>query len=150
MMQESYPYKLIRPKRYIFISTGRKRIEKIVDFVPLGIDNLINMGFGDLLPDGSVDDQANSKNGDLAKVMVTIIEILKHFTSQHPDVEIYFEGSTKKRTKFYDRILRTYYPIFSKDFEIGCILEENGEFQIIPYDRSVNKTYIAFIIKRIS
>jgi hypothetical protein len=82
--------------------------------------------------------------------MATVIEILKHFTSQYPDVEIYFEGSTKERTKLYDRILKTNFPIFSKDFEIGCILEINGGFHILPYDRSINNTYIAFIIKRIS
>jgi hypothetical protein len=70
------------------------------------------MGFGDLLPDGTVDDKANSNNGDIAKVMVTVIEILKHFTSQHPSMEIYFEGSTAERTKLYGRILKAYYPIF--------------------------------------
>lgn len=50
------------------------------------------------------------------KVMATVVEILKHFTNQHPGVEIYFEGSTRERTKLYDRILRTYYPIFCKEF----------------------------------
>lgn len=108
------------------------------------------MGFGDLLPDGSVDDKANSNNGDLVKVLATVIEILKDFTSQNPGVEIYFEGSTKERTKLYDRILKTYYPIFIKDFEIACVLVVHGEFQIVPYDRSINNTYIAFIIKRIT
>jgi len=150
MIQTAYPYKLIRPRRYIFISTGKRRIEKIVDFVPLGINNLINMGFGDLLRDGAVDDKANSNNGDIVKVMATVVEILKHFTNQHSGVEIYFEASTRERTKLYDRILRTYYPIFCKDFDIGCIEEINGELQILRHDRTVNKEYIAFIIKRIS
>ena len=149
MMQAAYPYKLIRPRRYIFVSTGRRRIEKIVDFVPLGNSQFINMGFGDLLADGSIDDKANSNNGDIVKVMSTVIEILKHYTTQNPDVEIYFEGSTLERTKLYDRILKTYYVIFRKDFNLGCVVEVNNDFQIVPYEPSSYPTYIGFIIKRI-
>lgn len=149
MMQAAYPFQLIRPRRYIFVSTGKRRIEKIVDFVPLGVNNFINMGFGDLLPDGSIDDKANSNNGDIVKIMATVIDILRHFTNQYPNAQIYFEGSTKERTKLYDRILRTYYPIFNKNFDIAGIVEIDDDIQIVQYERSANKTYIAFIIKRI-
>ncbi len=37
--------------RYRFSSIGRKTIEKIVEFIPLEISNIFNLGFGDLLPD---------------------------------------------------------------------------------------------------
>jgi hypothetical protein len=150
MMQAAYPYRLIRPKRYIFISNGKRKIEKIVDFVPLGVGNLINIGFGDLSPDGSFDDKINSNNGDIVKVMATVIEILKHFTNEYPEAEIYFEGSTRERTKLYHRILKTYYVIFSKDFEIAGIQETDHDFEARPFDPSLNKKYIAFVIKRIS
>jgi hypothetical protein len=133
----------------MFLSIGKKRIEKIVDFVPFGVGNLINMGFGDMSPDGYVDDKANSIDGDIVKVMATVIEILKHFTGQYPLVKIYIEGSTKERTKMYDRIIRTYYPIFSKDFEIGCIKEFTDEIQVVPFDQYANNDCIAFLIKRI-
>jgi hypothetical protein len=65
MTTAPYPYKRLKPKRYLFVSDGKKRIAKVVDFVPLGIGNILNMGFGDLLPDGSLDDKANSNNGIL-------------------------------------------------------------------------------------
>jgi hypothetical protein len=68
----------------------KKRIEKVVDFVPIGIKNIMNLGFGDLLPDGSVDDTANSNNGDLIKVLATVIGILRDYTAEYPQVEIFF------------------------------------------------------------
>jgi hypothetical protein len=150
MTHISYPYKLAHPSRYSFISIGRKRIEKVVDFVPLGIYNLTNMGFGDLSPDGSIDDKANSNNGDIVKVLATVVEILKHFTNQYPQTEIYFEGSTVERTILYERILKTYYHIFSKEFQIGCIAESDGDINVIPYEPNSDNKYLAFLIKRIS
>ena len=54
MTQAPYPYKRLESKRYIFISVGKKRIAKVVDFVSLGMGNIFNLGFGDLLPDGSM------------------------------------------------------------------------------------------------
>jgi hypothetical protein len=71
-----YSYKRPHSERYTFTSIGKKRIEKVVDFVPLGLKNIVNLGFGDLLPDGSVDDTVNSNNGDMAKVLATVIDIL--------------------------------------------------------------------------
>ncbi len=76
--------------------------------------NIFNLAFGDLLPDASIDVNAVSNNGDIVKVLATVVDILKNFTSLDPGVSIYFLGSTSERTKLYARILRTYYLIFSK------------------------------------
>ena len=67
MTQTAYPYRKIRSKRYHFISVGKKRIEKAVEFIAIG-GNIFNLAFGDLLPDGSIDDKAVSNNGDIVKV----------------------------------------------------------------------------------
>src|ERR1700748_3619573 len=109
MSHAPYPYEHPYSARYVFISVGRLRIEKAVDFVPTGIRNIVNMGFGDRLPDGSIDDTANSNNGDIVKVLATVIAILKDFTTQYPEVIIFFAGSSIQRTSVYARILRTYY-----------------------------------------
>lgn len=150
MKQHSYPYKRLQPKRYIFISDGKKRIAKVVDFVPLGIGNIMNMGFGDLLPDGSMDDKANSNNGDIIKVLATVVDILRHFTEQFPKAEIYFQGSTEERTNLYGRILRTYYTIFSKEFVIAGAIGSNNVINVVPYDPKIDQEYVGFLIKRIS
>lgn len=145
-----YPYKRLQSRRYIFISIGKKRIAKVVDFVPLGIGNIVNLGFGDLLPDGSMDDKVNSNNGDILKVLATVVDILRHFTMQHPLTEVYFQGSTKERTKLYSRILKTYYSIFSKEFAIAGVSGIKNDVNIVPYNPKIDQEYLGFLIKRIS
>jgi hypothetical protein len=39
----------------------------------LDFTNLYNLGFGDLLPDGKIDDKVTSNNGDIIKVLSTVI-----------------------------------------------------------------------------
>jgi hypothetical protein len=127
----------------------KKRIEKVVDFVPIGIKNIMNLGFGDLLPDGSVDDTANSNNGDLIKVLATVIGILRDYTAEYPQVEIFFAGSTIERTKLYTRILKTYYLTFSKEFTISAVAGSENVNKRIPFDPMANIEYLGFLIKRI-
>jgi hypothetical protein len=145
-----YSYKRSHSERYIFTSLGKKRIEKVVDFVPIGIKNVMNLGFGDLLPDGSVDDTANSNNGDLVKVLATVIGILRDYTAEYPQVEIFFAGSTTERTKLYTRILKTYYPAFSKEFAISAIAGSENKNKRVHFDPTANVDYLAFLIKRIN
>ena len=149
MTTPPYPYKRLKPKRYLFVSDGKKRIAKVVDFFPLGIGNILNMGFGDLLPDGSLDDKANSNNGDIVKVLATVIDILRHFTELNPNAEIYFQGSTKERTKLYTRIVKMYYSTFSKEFAIAGVINTLSNINVIPYDPQVDNEYLGFLIKRI-
>jgi hypothetical protein len=149
MTHVPYSYKRPHSERYVFTSVGKKRIEKVVDFVPIGIKNIMNLGFGDLLPDGSVDDTANSNNGDLIKVLATVIGILRDYTAEYPQVEIFFAGSTIERTKLYTRILKTYYLTFSKEFTISAVAGSENVNKRIPFDPMANIEYLGFLIKRI-
>jgi hypothetical protein len=148
MTRLSYPYEQTESWRYIFVSVGNRKIEKVVDFVAIE-GNMVNLGFGDLLPDGSIDDKANSNNGDIINLLATIIDILKDFSSQYPFVQIAFRGSTPERTKLYGRILQTYYPIFVKEFEIAAVPFVDGGIKVLPYDPKAQQNYLAFLIKRI-
>ncbi len=58
-----YPFNQVRSNRYTFISTGKRPIEKVVEFKFTGWGKIINMGFGDVRPDGTIDDKAISNNG---------------------------------------------------------------------------------------
>jgi hypothetical protein len=145
-----YPYKQIRTRRYFFVSVGKQKIAKVVDFVPLGIKNTVNLAFGDLLPDGSIDDKAVSNNGDITKVLATVIEILRQFTESEPGTTIHFEGSTGYRTKLYTRILKNYYPLFSKEFNVVGIVKLNNEKKLVLFDVKSDVEYLAFLIKRIN
>jgi hypothetical protein len=145
-----YPYKQIQSYRYFFVSTGKQKIAKVVDFVPFRKFNAVNLAFGDLRADGSIDDKNVSNNGDIVKVLATVIEILRRFTESEPDVMIYIEGSTSERTKLYTRILKNYYPLFSKEFNIVGIVNLNNERKTVLFDIKSDVEYLAFLIKRIN
>jgi hypothetical protein len=145
-----YPHKRPAARRYVFISLGKKTIEKVVDFVPLKAKNIMNLGFGDLMAEGSINYKANSNNGDILKVLATVVDILRHFTSCNPEIAIFFTGSTIERTRLYARILKTYYALFSKDFIVYGITGTDDDNNVIEFDPNSNIEYLAFLIKRIN
>jgi hypothetical protein len=144
-----YPYDHTQASRYTFTSIGKKNIKKAVDFTHTGIRNIVNIGFGDLLTDDTIDVKANSNNGDIVKVLATAVQILIDFTSKFPESEMIFSGSTKERTKLYFRMLRTYYAKFSKEFIIKGVIKEGLNFLEFPFEPKSDLKYIGFIVKRI-
>lgn len=145
-----YPFNQVRSNRYTFISTGKRPIEKVVEFKFTGWGKIINMGFGDVRPDGTIDDKAISNNGDLVMVLGTTIAILKEFTSKFPDAEIFFIGSTQIRTRLYARIIRNYSREFAREFIISVLIKEGEGFVEIPFEAKTQIPYIGFLIRRIS
>src|ERR1700753_2058646 len=105
----AYSFDQIEPFRYRFISTGRQKIKKAVEFIPLKNRNMVNLGFGDVMPDGTINDRIHSNNGDIRKVLATVVQILLHFTSQNPSTMVFFAGNSVDRTKLYSRILKMHY-----------------------------------------
>ena len=96
------PYKVDKNAiaEYQFISEGPKgEIRKVVQIEPLQGENLYNIGFGDLTPDGHVDDKVESNNEDLVKVLATVIYIIQDFLTEKPDAKLFFTGSTSQRTE---------------------------------------------------
>jgi hypothetical protein len=129
MHQSSYVFQQPTVTRYIFTSVGRTRIKKIVDFEELSVKNVYNLGFGDLRPDGSVDDKANSNNGDIIKVLATVITILNDFTTKNPDVHIIFTSSTDERMKLYARILKSHFSAFREKFTIAGLVQSASGYK---------------------
>jgi hypothetical protein len=149
MTHATYFYKRQGFQRYIFTSVGKNRIIKLVDFSPTKTRDLYNVGFGDLLPDGTINDTINSNNGDMVKVLATLVQIIKDFTSQFPEIKLMFLGSTLARTKLYARIIKTYYDNFSKIFIITAFIKRDGSYKEVSFDPQVALIYYAFFIKRI-
>lgn len=107
----------------------------------------------DVLTDGSIDDKANSNNGDIVKVLGTIVQIMIDYTGKFPDIEIFFEiffaGSTPERTRLYFRIVRTYYTLFSKEFTISVLESKGAGFIERPFQPEADMKPHGFIVKRI-
>lgn len=109
---------------YEFVSVGVRKITKHVEFIPTETENIISVGFGDLLETGHLSDKVNSNNGDLPKVIATIINIIEQYLLINPQIKIYFRGSTPQRTRLYG----SYYAEFtSADFVITALTTENLE-----------------------
>ena len=149
MHQSPYLFKRTHFARYSFTSIGRRRIEKVVDFADLGINNTFNLAFGDLQKDGTFDDRANSNNGDIVKILTTVISILRDFLQDHPGAAVAFAGSTDERMKLYTRILKSYYSIFSKEFRITAFVGVGEGIEEVRFDPRVTHAYVVFLIKRI-
>ena len=82
MVTPLYKYEKQNQVSYSFVSKGRRGvITKIVQFTPTSINGIFNLAYGDLLPEGDIDDKSNSNNGDMIKVLGTVIEIVKEFTN---------------------------------------------------------------------
>ena len=149
MKHSAYPYNsTAQTNRYTFTSVGKKSIVKQVIFTYTGIDNIINMGFGDLQPDGSIDDKANSNNGDMIKVLATIVQVLGKFVSEYPEAKIFFSGSTLERTKLYTRIIRAYYEDFSKNFMITGIIKEGERYIEYSFHPQAEMEFEGFYIEK--
>jgi hypothetical protein len=149
MNHPSYLFTRISSERYIFTSCGKQIIEKAVEFSATDKEGLYNIGFGDRLPDGTIDDTAASNNGDIVKVLSTVIQILRAFTTESPEVTIGFTGSTAERTKLYSRILRNYYSGFSEEYSIAAFTISDEIFKEVSFDPRANLDYHAFFVKKI-
>jgi hypothetical protein len=150
MAQNSYSYRRKGFERYIFTSIGKSQIVKLVDFSATQTLNLYNLGFGDLLPDGTIDDKVNSNNGDIIKVLATVAQIVRDFTRQFPEIKIIFVGTTKERNRLYARILKMYYEEFREEFIITVLVGSPGTLNEIDFDPRNDHTYFGFFVKRIN
>jgi hypothetical protein len=131
-------------KQYSFRSTGRKgTIIKVVEFVEIQA-NVYNLGFGDFNPiTQEIDDTIATKNGDMHKVLATIISITIDFLSDKPLAYVLFEGSTESRTRLYQIAIHQYYDEFIRVFEIYG--SDGGPFEL--FDK--NKKYESFLIQKL-
>ena len=150
MYHTPYKYDTVHARQYTFKSLGKREIVKVVEFIPTSTKNVYNLGFGDLLSNGEIDDTANSNNGGIIKIFATVIDILQHFTQKYPSVTIVFAGSTEDRTKLYNRIIKRYYQEFCKLFYISGAVETEDGVKYIPFDAGNPKFYVVFFVKRIN
>lgn len=149
MKQPAFSYEICSGTRYSFVSMGRIRIKKVVEFSPTAIPHIYNLSFGDLYPSGTVDDVVHSNNGDILRVLVTVIRILEAFTLQRPDIKIMFTGSTPERQRLYQRILRMYCTDFTGTFMITGIAAIDAQYKELVFNPKTPIFYLAFFVQRI-
>jgi hypothetical protein len=129
---------------YRFKSVGPKGVvHKVVRYNESEIDNLFNLGFGDVDPlTGIEDDLVATNNGDSKKVLKTVVSTLYTFTKHYPDSIVMASGSNSARTRLYRIGISANLDAIEEDFTIwGYYQGDWMPFNIgIPYD--------AFLVKR--
>ncbi|MBS1660597.1 MAG: hypothetical protein JST68_06055 [Bacteroidetes bacterium] len=146
-MSQAYPYIRQNAYQYKFVSYGKERIEKSAIFISAPGVDVFAFTFGDTLSDGSLDTDKNSNNGDMFKVLRTIINILNQFLEEHPYATIFFIGSAPNRTLYYQRFLKNNYSTLSKKFIISAIIQVKNRLSEVPFDPSSTTEYRGFYIK---
>jgi hypothetical protein len=107
-------------------------------------ENLYNLGFGDFdAITNQIDDKVVSDNGDLIKVMATVISLALKFLDDNPIAFIFFEGSTPQRTQFYQWIINRYYDDVIHTIKIYGV--NNGASE--PFQKT--KVYESFLIQKL-
>ena len=129
---------------YTFISEGKQgRIIKMVRFQEME-ELQYNLGFGDFIQATlQVDDEIVSDNGDMVKVLATVIKILDIFLNENPDASVFITGSSPSRIRLYQIAITSNFLLLSKTYKISGFREDNWE------DFQKNIPYEAFLVQKI-
>lgn len=118
-------------------------ITKVVVYSPLPLlTGYYNLGFGDLNELGDLSDEAVTNNGDMSKVLATVVSTLFVFFTVYPAATVYFRGSTGLRTQLYQRIIQSNLTDFESFLLILGI--KNGAEQL--FDKQTQ--YDSFLIRK--
>ncbi|HCZ36742.1 MAG TPA: hypothetical protein DHV26_12540 [Cytophagales bacterium] len=99
---------------FVFESVNPKtglRIFKIVTFsqIKKGEELYFNLGFGDFdEKTGKPNDRIVSDNGDIRKVLATVVSTLEIFFKEQPKAIVHITGSDEVRNKYYQKLVRDY------------------------------------------
>ena len=88
-----------------FTSQGPKgSIVKLIKYSETNLKDMYNLAFGDKnMETGDIDDHVVSNNGDSEKVLATVVASIYAFANEYPDAWVYATGSTKARTRLYQK-----------------------------------------------
>lgn len=80
--------------RYEFLSVGLKIIPKVIIYQTTYLPDFYSLILVDVLQDGSLDVYSESKNGDMEKVLSTVIQTILAFLAHNSEAKVEFSGST--------------------------------------------------------
>ncbi|MCC7464678.1 MAG: hypothetical protein IT261_00320 [Saprospiraceae bacterium] len=104
--------------QFIFFSEGRMgRVMKVIIISPYH-RNRWNLAFGDVQPDGGIDDTIKTNNNDVAKVIGTVAQAALLFSEKHPGCSLVIFPVDEKRKWLYNLIFRRRLEEIQEVFEI--------------------------------
>ncbi len=117
-------------------------ILKRVEFMATGLNDVFNLGFGDIGTDGEINDHSVSDNGDRNKVLATVVHTIFKYTERYPDRFIFFTGSSKGRNRLYRMAIDLNLDELLTLFDIFIFVGDD----IMPFMKNTEAT--SFLLKR--
>lgn len=78
-------------------------------------DMYYNLGFGDLDPEShEVSDTTVSNNGDMRKILATVVSTLKTFFKEKPHETVLINGSDRIRRAYYHKLIVDYWNLIEE------------------------------------
>lgn len=129
--------------RFTFNSVGRNGvIPKIIIYSKTDLPDYYNLALGDVRTDGTLDVFSKSNNGDMEKILATVIQTLMVFLAYHPEANVFFAGSTTTRTRLYQIVL-------NKEIDkVDSMLIVLGLYDDYLEPFEPNKNYEGFVVSK--
>jgi hypothetical protein len=125
-----------------FTSTGKNgTICKAIKYTQTLNVNVYNLGFGDIIFSDDttieIDDTNLSNNGDLEKVIATVLHSAYIFTEHYPEAYILFGSSDTAKLRLYRMFLSHNLAEISKSFLVfGAVHNEQGQLVNVLFSAS--------------
>lgn len=124
-----------------FTSIGKNgTIQKAIKYSQTSNPQVYNLGFGDIIffndqtGEVEIDDEAETNNGDIAKVLGTVASSVYAFTELYPEALVLFGGSNAAKVRLYRMILSKYLDEITYSFMIfGAVHNERGQLINVPF-----------------
>jgi hypothetical protein len=141
--QKFYPYRASADylNFYFESCSSACTIPKIVEYEEIEAGTY-NLAFGDVDEKGRLNDSIVSNNGDMQKVLATIVRTVMTFLEIHPGRQVYFSGNSPARNRLYRATLSRDIESWSEIFEVDGI--SDGER--ITFRQNID--FEGFIVKR--
>jgi len=129
---------------YVFFSLGKKGIiPKVVIYEELQ-ENLYNLAFGDYNPiTQEIDDKSVSNNGDMVKILATIIQTIRDFFILYPQAILVIQGSTDTRTRLYQKIIKDNFSLIQTEFKVLALQKGGTKPETPDFLLNYEKFYIS-------
>lgn len=120
MKGEGYPLKSSQNfTKFEFVSLGVKgKIKKVIVFQCLS-NGWWNLAFGDKSDlEDDFDDAVVSNNGDVKKIIQTVVNAVYDFTETYPEREIFIQPVDSRRGTLYNLVFKHHWLAISKNFKV--------------------------------
>ena len=144
MNYEAYPFRYKEDNNHFqFQSVGKRGTFEKVIAITLIEDDIYNLALLDMDPvTQGYNDKSVTDNGDMPKILATVMAVIIDFLNQYPHRKIYLIGNTASRTRLYQIAINK----ILDQIENDPIVLGYHNSQWIPFEP--NRNFESFLIIR--